>query len=315
MIPAIRVEEAGRRIGRLINRTPITYDPSLKLFLKWENQQFTGSFKIRGALNKVMSLDRAEIERGLVTCSAGNHGQGVAVAAGRVGANCLVFASDHATPVKLAAMRKLGAEVKLVSGGYVEAEKAAIAYAGETGRVFVSPYNDLVVIAGQGTVGLEIQEFFQGSEYPGRLLIPVGGGGLLSGIAAYLRSLENCPKIIGIQSVSSSYAYQLFHTGSQIGVMEEESIADGLAGEIDHNSITIPMLRECMDDILLVNEDEIKDAIRYAWNVHQQKIEGSAAVGLAAQLAGKIHISPALTVITGGNIQPELFDSIIRRNK
>ncbi len=314
MIPVERVEKASRRIDRLITHTPITYDQNLDLYYKWENQQITGSFKIRGALNKILSLTPEERANGLVTCSAGNHGQGVAVAARQTDSRCVVFAPDHAAPVKLEAMRTLGADVRLVNGGYVEAEKTAIVFAGETGMTFISPYNDTEVISGQGTIGIEISDWMRTEgESPG-MLIPVGGGGLISGVASYMRAFDRNVKIIGVQSEASPFAHQLFRTGGQDGVVEVTSIAEGLAGEIDHASITIPLMLECVDEIMLVSENEIREAISYAWQTHQQIIEGSAAVGLAARLAGKINLSPVLTIITGGNIQPELFNTIIRRN-
>jgi len=231
-----------------------------------------------------------------------------------VGADCVVYASDHATPVKLEAMKLLGAEVRLVSGGYVEAERTAIEASKNEGAIFISPYNDSRVIAGQGTIGLEIVQEMGELDQVACLLVPVGGGGLLSGIGAYLQEFPVRPKLIGVQSEASPFAYSLFKTGTQSGVIESDSIAEGLAGEIDHESITIPLLLQFMDDVILVSEDEIRDAIRYAWEHQHQIVEGSAAVGLAAKLTGKIRLSPALTVITGGNIQPETFNAITRRN-
>lgn len=314
MIRAEWVREAYQRISAFIEKTPITYDENIGLYFKWENQQKTGSFKIRGALNKVLSLEKNNLRNGLITCSAGNHGQGVAVAAKMVGADCVVYASDYATPVKLEAMKLLGAEVRLVSGGYVEAERTAIEASKNEGAIFISPYNDSRVIAGQGTIGLEIVQEMGELDQVACLLVPVGGGGLLSGIGAYLQEFPVRPKLIGVQSEASPFAYSLFKTGTQSGVIESDSIAEGLAGEIDHESITIPLLLQFMDDVILVSEDEIRDAIRYAWEHQHQIVEGSAAVGLAAKLTGKIRLSPALTVITGGNIQPETFNAITRRN-
>ena len=313
MIPVEWVEEAAARIGGFLYLTPITYDKNLDLYIKWENLQKTGSFKLRGALNKILSLLQDELLRGVITCSAGNHGQGVAVAAAHVGTRCVVYASDHTPQVKITAMRELGAEVRLVAGGYVEAETSAISAAREGGEIFISPYNDPQVIAGQGTIAAEINGQIGGLSKARCMLIPVGGGGLLSGIGTYLQHYKESPRLIGVQSVASPYVHRLFTTGSQDGVEETDSIAEGLAGEIAHDSITIPLLMKYLDDVVLVSEDDIKQAIRYCWEEHHQVIEGSAAVGLAAQLAGKIQISPALTIATGGNIQPELFNAIIRR--
>jgi len=314
MIPVEWVVEARNRIAGLVTHTLITYDKNLNLFFKWENHQVSGSFKIRGALNRVLSLPQADLDRGLVTCSAGNHGQGVAIAAKKTGTSCIVFTADHAAPMKVEAMRRLGAEVRLVKGGYVKAEATAIDYARESDKRFISPYNDPMVIAGQGTIGVEIQQDFGMINEIPTLVIPIGGGGLVSGVGTFFSDKRPRPKIIGVQSEASPFAHQLFHTGSQEGISESDSIAEGLAGEIDHSSITIPMMMNYLDDMILVSEEEIREAIHYAWVDLHEIIEGSGAVGLAAQLAGKIQSAPALTIITGGNIQPELFNAIIRRD-
>src|SRR5512135_665308 len=156
MIPLEWISQARERIGPYIKETELTFDEKLGLYLKWENHQVTGSFKARGALNKIISLPDWEVERGLVTASAGNHGQGVALAARMKQAKVVVFASEHALEVKLQAMRDLGADIRLVPGGYGEAEQAGINYAGATGATWVSPYNDGMIIAGQGTIALEL---------------------------------------------------------------------------------------------------------------------------------------------------------------
>jgi threonine dehydratase len=312
VIPLNWIEEASQRISKLVTTAPVIYDSKLNLYLKLENHQKTGSFKLRGAANKTLSLMDWELANGLITCSAGNHGQGVALAAQFIGAECTVFVPDHAAAVKVEAMKKFGARVTLVSGGYVEAEKAAIQFARDSHKTFISPYNDPQVIAGQGTVAMELLDYFHNLEAVKTLLVPVGGGGLICGIGAVIDGRVDRPRLVGVQSEASSFAYQLIHTGSQQGVVESESIAEGLAGEIDHESITIPLMQKYVDDVILVSEEEIKEAIRYAWKSYGEIIEGSAAVGLAAQLAGKIQPQPVLTIITGGNIQPELFHSIIK---
>jgi threonine dehydratase len=311
VIPYVWIEEAAQRIKDLTVKTPVIYDPALDLFLKLENHQRTGSFKLRGASNKVLSLTDWELSGGVITCSAGNHGQGVALASELIGTQCTVFVPEHAAQVKIDAMKKHGAQIVVVNGGYVDAEKAAIEYSAETKKTFISPYNDVKVISGQGTVALEIIEHFHTLETIKSLLIPIGGGGLICGIGAAIEEHRNKPRLIGVQSEASAFAYQLLLTGNQTGVVERDSIAEGLAGEIDHDSITIPLIKKYVDEIILVSEEEIKEAIRYAWKTYGEMIEGSAAVGLAARLAGKIQSHPALTVITGGNIQPELFHSII----
>ncbi len=313
MIPVEWLQAAQERLEGIVKETPLTYDDALGVFFKWENLQTTGSFKIRGAANKVLSLQVWERENGLITCSAGNHGQGVALAAQRTGAACEVYASSHATPMKIAAMQALGAIVHLVDGDYVVAEKTAIKQAELSGKTFISPYNDVQVIAGQGTIGLELYKQSTGFNGIQSVIVPVGGGGLLAGIGVSMDSLLVKPRLIGAQSDASPYMHSLFYTGTQNGVIERESLADGLAGEVDHHSLTIPLVDNYADEIILVTENEITDAILYTWEKHHQVIEGSAAVSVAAVLAKKVSAIPAIIIVTGGNIQPELHQSIIQR--
>ncbi len=314
MIPSEWLDLAARRLQGQVYQTPLTYDPELDLYLKWENRQVTGSFKIRGALNKILSLEPWELQRGLVTASAGNHGQGVAVAGQRANAPVTVFASNHAVPTKIEAMRALGAEVKLVEGGYEAAERAGQAYAAEKGSTWISPYNDPQIIAGQATIGLEILQQMA-PELPGTIIVPVGGGGLIAGIGAAMAEAAPRPKIIGAQSVASPFFFALYNHGTQYGVVELESLADGLAGAVENGSITIPLVRRYVDDFILVTEEQIARAIAYAWHKHGEKIEGSAAVPLAAVMSGvvqKHHAqeAPFVVVISGGNIEPEVFGRI-----
>lgn len=310
MIPSQWIEEAGQRIKDQIKLTPLTYDEGLAIYMKWENHQITGSFKARGALNKVFSLQEWERRNGLVTCSAGNHGQGVALAAQLSHCRCVVFASNHASKVKLTAMRELGAELRLVDGGYTIAESMAKELAAKEDLQFVSPYNDVQVIAGQGTIGLELIKQSGGLKEIRSIVVPVGGGGLICGIAASLEELPDHIRMIGVQSEASVYAHALLTTGSQEDIQEADSLADGLAGKIDPGSVTIPLMREYVDEIMLVTEAEIAWAVKYAWEKHHQRIEGSAAVGLAACLAGKIKERPCIVIITGGNIEPEIFTKL-----
>jgi threonine dehydratase len=323
MIPSDWLDLATRRLQGQVRQTPLSYDSELDVYLKWENRQVTGSFKIRGALNKVLSLEPWEQQRGLVTASAGNHGQGVAVAGRLVGAPVTVFASDHAVPAKVEAMRSLGAEVKLIPGGYEEAERIAQTYAAEKNATWVSPYNDGQVIAGHATVGLEILQQLA-PQRPSTVLVPVGGGGLIAGIGVAMASANGSttnsgaavdadhphPRVIGVQSVASPFFYALYTHGSQYGVVELESLADGLAGAVEEGSITIPLVRRYVEDFVLVTEDQIARAIAYAWQKHGEMIEGSAAVGIAAVMSGVINIyhsdeGPLVILVSGGNIQPE----------
>ncbi len=310
MIPYIWLQQACERIKPYIRETPLSYDEQNRLYIKWENHQVTGSFKVRGAFNKVLSLQDWELKRGLVTASAGNHGQGVALAGKTRRAHVTVFASEHALPNKLDAMRSLEAEIQLVPGGYGEAERAAITYANANLATWISPYNDGLIIAGQGTIALEI---LQGLDQPGTLtwVVPAGGGGLVSGIGCALQAIAPPPKLVAVQSDASSFLYNIYHHGTQVGVTELPSIADGLAGPVEAGSVTVPIVKNYVGDFVLVSEDEIRGAIKYAWERYHEKIEGSGAVSLAAILYKHVTGRPALAVISGGNIESEDHARII----
>lgn len=312
MISLARINEAANAIAPHIIQTPIHHDEDNDLYIKLENRQITGSFKVRGALNKVMSLSSEERSRGLVAASAGNHGQGLALAANLFNAQAIVFASEHAVPSKLQAMRRLGADVRLVPGGYAEAERAGIDYARDHHAVWVSPYNDVDVIAGQGTVGLEmIEKLPKGSHYT--VVVPTGGGGLAAGIGI---ALDQHPfQVVAVQSDASAFMHHLYHYGSQDGVADLPSLADGLSGEVEPGSITISLVKKYIDDFVLVSEDDISSALIYAWINYHERIEGSAAVALAAVLTGKVKQRPAVVVFSGGNIQPELHAKLCKEIK
>ncbi len=304
MIPFAWFEQAHERISPYLSKTPLTYDAQQDLFIKWENHQVTGSFKARGALNKVLALQEWELERGLVTASAGNHGLGVALAAKKMQARVIVFAGEHALPIKLQALQELGAEIRLVAGGYGEAEKAGIAYARTTGTTWVSPYNDGMIIAGQGTIALEaLQELPDPSGTT--WIVPAGGGGLVSGIGCVLQSIHPHPPLVAVQSEASPFLHEIYQRGTQAGVVELPSLADGLAGPVEEGSVTIPIVKNYVTDFILVSEREIRQAIKFAWVTYQERIEGSAAAALAAVISGKIKNRPTIAFITGGNIQPE----------
>lgn len=315
MIPREWLLAAQERLAPHIRRTPLTHDTQRGLYFKWENQQVTGSFKARGALNKVISLEDWERRAGLVTASAGNHGQGVALAGRLTGAAVEVFVFDHAVPAKIQAMQDLGAQIHVVEGGYAEAESAARKYAAELGKTFVSPYNDPQIIAGQGTIGLEILEELSSltdlDAAVANWVVPTGGGGLISSIGALLENVAPRPRLIAVQAAASPFTHSLFHRQTQAGVQDLPTLADGLSGAVEDGSVTIPMIEQYVDDFLLVKEDEIQRAMAFAWYVYHEKIEGSAAVGLAAILEGKVKERQSVLIISGGNVQPEVHAKIV----
>jgi threonine dehydratase len=319
LIPDQWLEAAEQRISAHIVETPLTWDAERGIYIKWENHQITGSFKARGALNKVLSLADWERSAGLVAASAGNHGQGVALAGRLVGAAVEVFVPRHTGPAKVEAMQHLGARVHLVEGGYSEAEQAGREYAAKTGRAFVSPYNDGQVIAGQGTVALEslrqlarmTEEAGAGAAPIGCWIVPTGGAGLISGCGAVLSRLNPRPRLIGVQAAASAFAYSLYHRHTQQNVEDNPTLAEGLSGAIEDDSLTIPLLHRYVDELLLFSEAEIERAIASAWLNYGEKIEGSAAPALAAILENKVEERPAVVVITGGNIEPDVQQAIV----
>jgi len=311
MLPFEWITRAADRISTHIVRTPLLFDKDLNIYLKFENKQVTGSFKIRGAINKVLSLEPWEREQGLVTASAGNHGQGVALSGKIVGAPVFVFASDHAVQTKVDAMRDFGAEIRFVDGGYGLAEQTAIKFASENNLTFVSPYNDGQIIAGQGTIGLEItDEITIDPDFT--WVVPVGGGGLISGIGSVIQHHKISPRLIGVQPEASAFTFSLFHNGNQLNVPDLPTLADGLSGQIQDNSITIPIMKKIIDDIITVTENEIEYGIAYSWFKYHEIIEGSAATALAAVITGKIS-APSVVIISGGNIQPEVHAQICQK--
>jgi threonine dehydratase len=314
MIPVNWLYEAQERIRPYIIKTPLTFDSDHNLYFKWENKQVTGSFKARGALNKILSLQVWEREKGIVAASAGNHGQGVALAAKLTGTTVTIFAPKQTPQVKVEAMKKLGAELHLIDGGYEAAENLGVQYASETGAVWVSPYNDGQVISGQGTIALEILEELSWTDDVS-WVVPASGGGLLAGIAIALETSTPGTCLIAVQSNTSPFLFAIYNVGSQEGVMELPTIAEGLAGPVEKGSVTIPIIKSRVDDFLLVSEEGIKEAIAYCWYRYKERIEGAAAVVLAAILNRKILSRPAILIISGGNIQPKLHQEIISRYK
>ena len=313
VFPMEWILQAEERIAPHVHVTPIAHDMDRGIYLKWENRQVTGSFKARGAFNKILSLEPWEQQQGIVAASAGNHGQGVALAGRHVGAPVTVFASKQASSFKIEKMRSLGADVRLVEGGYDQAEVDGLKFAKENNQTWVSPYNDPQVIAGQGTIGLEISR--QVKLTPSMtVLIPVSGGGLLAGVAAALSWLRDRPRIVGVQAGASAFMHALFKNGSQENVSDLPTLADGLSGPVENGSITIPLIKALVDDILLVGEDEIAQTVSFAYHVYGETIEASAAVGLAAVLSGVVQ-PPAVIVFSGGNILPELHTQICGRFK
>ncbi len=297
--PGLRdIQEARERLHGLARVTPVYGSETLservgrQLFLKAENLQRTGSFKIRGAVNKIATLSGKERRAGVVAASAGNHGQAVAWAAREAGVKATVFMPQDAPMAKVEPTKNYGARAELVGTTFEEALDAALAHAEKTGATFVHPYEDEKVIAGQGTIGLELAE--QVSE-AATVVIPVGGGGLSSGIALALRSVKPGLRIVGVQAG-----------------LDGPTIADGIAvKEIGENTGRI--LDDALDDLVAVNDDEVCEAIVLLLERSKLVVEGAGAVGVAAILSGKAGgEGPAVAILSGGNIDPTVLISVMR---
>jgi threonine dehydratase len=277
--PIYLSETFSRRCGREVR-------------LKAENLQRTGAFKIRGAVNKLATLSPAEREAGVVAASAGNHGQAVAWAARELGIRARIYVPVDAPMAKVEACRNYGAETEMSGADFEDALAAALVDMEETGATFIHPYEDLLVIAGQGTIGLELAE--QAPDV-GTVLIPVGGGGLATGIAIALRALLPDVRLVGVQAGVDGY-----------------TIADGIAVKVP-SAFTMPLLEDLLDDIVAVTDEEISEAIVLLLERAKLVVEGAGAVGVAALLAGKAGgTGPAIPVLSGGNIDPTMLISVMR---
>jgi threonine dehydratase len=311
------VREAERRLrGRLV-RTPciesFDYSPPVpgRLHLKFENQQRTGSFKERGALNKLLQLEPRERERGVVTASAGNHAQAVAFHGAALGIPVTVVMPEAAPLVKVSNTRRWGARVILHGTILDESAAKARELAEREGLLFVPAFDDPHVIAGQGTVGLEILEAVPA---PSCVVVPVGGGGLIAGTAIVLEQLAPEARIIGVEAAAVPSASAAVAAGRVVTVEPGETLADGIATK-RIGELTFPLIRDLVDDILVVSEDEIATAILLLLERTSTVVEGAGAVGLAALLGGRIGgIGPdddVVVVLSGGNIDVNRMARII----
>jgi threonine dehydratase len=282
----------------------------VSVLLKCEHHQTTGSFKLRGATNAVLSLSDKERSRGVVTFSTGNHGRALSHAAIAAGTRAVVCMSALVPENKVAAIRALGADIRIVGRSQDEAERAAGELEKAEGLRRVSPMDDAAVIAGQGTLGMEVMEDAPELE---TVLVPLSGGGLISGVALAVKTLSPKTRIIGVGSKSCPAMAASLEAGRPIEVPEEPSLADSLGGGIGlENRHTFDMTKRYVDECVLVGEDDIAAAIRFAYEAEGEVIEGAAAVGIAVLLNGLVKpAGPAAIILTGKNIAPGLHRRII----
>lgn len=316
MLDKSQIEEAARRIRPYIRQTlldqSIAYSQTVgaNVHFKCENLQHTGSFKVRGALNKVLSLEKKSLERGIVTASTGNHGAATAFAMQQVGGQAMVFVPETAVDTKLQSIEQRGATIKKIGTDGLEAELAARAYAEQQDLVFVSPYNDTAVMAGQGSIGVELLRQLPELD---AVFVSVGGGGLIGGIATYLKAAKPDVQIIGCSPENSNVMAESVRAGRLLDLPSLPTLSDGTAGGVEPDSVTFEPCRTLVDQYVDVSEEEIAASLRDFMNHQHMLIEGSAAVAIA----GLLKMQPELAgmnvavVLCGANISLSTLKAVL----
>ncbi len=310
------VLQAEQRIRPHIVETPFRYSQffskqlGCEIYLKLENLQHTGSFKVRGALNKLLSLNGKEKTAGIVTASSGNHGAATAFALGKLSFQGEIFVPENASPAKTAAITALGQTVSYFGDDCVITEKHARRYAAEKSLAYVSPYNDSAIIAGQGTIGVEIARQIDSLN---RLYVTVGGGGMISGVAIFLKSIFPDVKIIACSPENSAVMIDSIAAGRILDLPSLPTLSDGSAGGVEADSITFPLCQQLIDESVKVNEMEIAESMRQFIDYEHLLPEGAAAVALAACIkqAQQIAGEKVGVIICGGNIDRATLKSIL----
>ncbi|HET8772015.1 MAG TPA: pyridoxal-phosphate dependent enzyme [Gemmatimonadaceae bacterium] len=310
----LEVRHAAVRIGGVAVHTPLRHSPTLsakvggEVFLKLESEQVGGSFKVRGALNALLALAEEELALGIVASSAGNHGLGIAIAAERLAVRATVFVPFTAPVVKRAAIEAHGARVDASQPNYDAAEAAAQAFARETGATFVGPCTGRTLLAGAGTVGMEILEDLP---HVGTVIVPVGGGGLCGGVGGYIRGTAKDVRIIGVQSERTNAMSLALGSGRATTIPDRPTLAEGLAGLV--NEEMLAQGEAALDSIMTVSEDDIAESIAWLHRAEALVVEGAGAVGVAALRSGALKPIewPAVVVISGANIDKVRWEGIV----
>lgn len=313
---AREVNTAEKRIRRYIRETPLEHSVfyserfGAKVYFKLENLQHTGSFKFRGAMNKLLSMTEAERSRGFVTASTGNHGAAFAFGLGKVDAGGVVFVPEHASPTKVDTIKHYGAEVRCFGNDCAKTEDHARRFAEKNGLTYMPPYNDIKVIGGQGTIAVELAKQLEQIE---AVFVSLGGGGMVSGIAGYLKSVHPEAQIIGCSPENSPVMIQSVKAGKILDLPSLPTISDGTAGGVESGSITFDLCRQLVDDYITVTEDEITTSLRDFMQSHHMLIEGAAAAAIAAfvKQADRFKNKHVVVVICGANISMETLRQIL----
>ncbi|TDR73078.1 threonine/serine dehydratase [Paludibacterium purpuratum] len=301
------IVEAHQAIRPQVRVTPLDHSPALsaltgcEVYLKCEHLQATGSFKFRGASNKLAVLDDAAKQKGVITASSGNHGQAVALAGQKLGVAVTVYAPETASATKLDAIRAYGSAVVLVKGDALQAEILGRQHAEAQGKTFISPYNDLDVIAGQGTTALEM---FEQCPDLDAVFVAVGGGGLISGVGTAFKQLSPATQVIGCWPANATSLYACLQAGKIIEVYETDTISDGTAGGVEPGAVTFDICQQVIDQTVLVPEDDIKAAMKLLAQTDRWMVEGAAGVALGGMLqtAARFKGKKVGVVLCGRNI-------------
>ncbi len=315
MLTLDNVYRARNVLREVVRETDVIYAPKLcagtELYLKTENLQTTGSFKIRGAYYKISKLSDEEKARGVVACSAGNHAQGVALAAKKNGIKSVICLPDGAPISKIEATKSYGAEVCLVEGVYDDAYKRALELRDTEGYTFIHPFDDEDVIAGQGTIALELIEQLRDID---AVIVPVGGGGLISGIAFTIKTINPSIKVYGVQATGAPSMYNSVKNKEIEELSRVSTIADGIAVK-KPGELTYEMVSKYVDEIVTVSDDEISAAILALMEQHKLVTEGAGAVSVAAAMFGKLDLKGKRVVclLSGGNIDVTILSRVIKR--
>lgn len=310
------IEQAAVRLEGRVERTPLVRSDNLSkrvghpVHLKLETLQPIGAFKLRGAMNAILSLDDEKRQRGLVTASTGNHGRAVAYAAEKLGIPATICMSSLVPANKVESIRALGAEIRIVGRSQDDAQEEVERLTKSGGLTAIPPFDHADVVAGQGTIALEVIEDMPDLE---TILIPLSGGGLAGGTAVAVKALNPSARVIGISMERGAAMHASVEAGRPVSVREEETLADSLGGGIGlANRVTFSLCQQLLDEIVLLSEDEIANGIRNAAREEELIVEGAGAVGFAAILSGKVKISgPTAIIVSGGNIDPAVHKSIV----
>ena len=312
MLTLDMVYDAQKKLKEVARLTPLNPAPAIgeNVFIKSENLQLTGSFKLRGAFNKISSLTDEEKSRGVIACSAGNHAQGVALSATKNGIKSVICMPAGAPLAKVEATKGFGAEVVLVDGVYDDAAREAERLTKEKGYTFAHPFNDEYVIAGQGTIGLEILEQLPDVE---QVVVPIGGGGLISGVAYTIKQLKPDCKVIGVQAATVPSMYESWKAGKIVTVPDGNTIADGIH-VLTPGNLTFELVEKYVDEVVTVSEDEICAAILTLLEKSKTVAEGAGATPVAACLYNKVDMSKkTVCVVSGGNVDVTTLNRIITK--